>query len=130
MLTAISMSAIATNGVVPGMILIFNYITLFYILYIFFSQLILFLSCFSWWFILHDLQSIRPRVWRSSGFVCLPGHHICRFYVHTRNHGNFLGESNLLTNINNFFQTKTVLIQHYRRACVSTELTQVSRFYH
>ncbi len=39
MLTAISMSAIATNGVVPGMILIFNYITLLYIQYMFFSQI-------------------------------------------------------------------------------------------
>lgn len=121
MLTAISMSAIATNGVVPGMISI-CYVTLTLFLfspYLFLSQL---LFPFSWWLILHDLQSIRPRVWRSSGFVFLPGHHICRFYVHTRNHGNIFGESKLGPTL--IFSCKPI---HTRSALV--QLTRVSRFY-
>lgn len=93
MLTAISMSAIATNGVVPGECESGGGGVLRCVCVWWSSALTLLCVCVcSRRFVLHDLSLPRARVWWSCWDLLLLRHHFCRCHVHSWLYWNSAGK--------------------------------------
>lgn len=92
MLTAISMSAIATNGVVPGERMSEGMYSISVSVW---HKTLKWLFCVfaahSWRFVLYDISLARAWVWWSCWDLLLLGHHFCRCHVHSWLYWNSAG---------------------------------------